>query len=111
MDLDDFQKIIGNLFMNYPIQKPIDIGKVINDIEKIESSWIIFESDYRLYQKKEVFLLDVVIQPFEKFGLIETIKEPSIYLSDYFVVKQIMMTSFGISLLQFFVEPPSNAAD
>lgn len=103
MDLNDFQKIIINLMSNYPSQKPLDFDKFIQDIERIEPNWIVFTADYRIKEKKEDFLLDVVIEPFEKFGLIETVKERSKYLSDYFEIKQIVTTAFGKSLIKYFL--------
>lgn len=102
IDLHKFKIIVGKLFLNYQSNFPIDLEKIIMDINKSDPNWIVFKHD-GLRNGKKFFLLDVVIKPFEKLGLIETQKRQYFDYEYFHMIEKVVVTDFGKSLLKNFV--------
>jgi hypothetical protein len=100
-DYPGFEKLVFKLLLSYPDQEPIDVAQIIQDFDDADPEWIEFTVAHNSEYYKERFLKSVVIVPFEKLGLIEVVRQESIYKSLY-NIKQIMMTNYGRTLMSNF---------
>jgi len=102
--LGAFQKVLLKLILGYPTGRPVEITKVLADLDRTSPGWISFLG----YDKMPVFTQrhyfeKIIVEPFEKLGLFETIKEESEHFKGYYDFTHIIMTDYGKALLQFFV--------
>jgi hypothetical protein len=102
-DIFRFQRPLLKLLERYPIRKPVEIDRLIMDLDRTLPGWIRIHRNNNFIQlTKRHFLLAIVIEPFEKFGLIEVVKTKDDDFDFDFNVTHIIMTNYGKRLLKYF---------
>jgi len=99
-----FQKTLIEQLLTYPNGQRIKIYTVTQDLDKSMPGWIIVkkQGDYDQSTKRR-FFTDVVVKPFEKFGLFEVVKtkDEDFNFDFYFNYTHIIMTDFGKTLMMY----------
>jgi hypothetical protein len=104
-DIFSFQSRLLKLLESYPIGKPIEIDRLVMDLDRTMPGWISFNRiSNSVHQKTRHFLLAIVIKPFEKFGLIEVVKtkDDDFDFNFDFYYTHVIMTNYGKRLMKFF---------
>jgi hypothetical protein len=102
-DIFSFQRALLKLLESYPTGNPVEIDKLIIDLDRKMSGWASFNRvSNSVLQTKRHFLLAIVIMPFEKFGLIEAVKIKDDDFDFYFYYTHVIMTNYGKRLMKFF---------
>ena len=98
-----FQKKLLDVLLGYALGKPIEITKVLIDLEERLPGWLMVNrhGDMVAFNTKDYFL-SIVVEPFEKLGLFEVVKEESGFLEGHFEYSHIVMTDYGKTLLKCF---------
>jgi hypothetical protein len=98
-----FQKVLIKVFLGYPTGWPVEITKVLADLDQTSPGWISVFCDYKRpdFTQRHYFE-KIVVEPFEKLGLFETVKEESELFKGYYDFTHVIMTNFGKTLLKFF---------
>ncbi|MBW6465630.1 MAG: plasmid pRiA4b ORF-3 family protein [Brevefilum sp.] len=103
-DIFRFQRPLLKLLERYPIRKPVEIDRLIMDLDRALPGWIRSHRNNNYIQlAKRHFLLAIVIEPFEKFGLIEVVKTEDDDFDFDFNVTYIIMADYGKRLLKYFI--------
>lgn len=95
-----FQRLVLEVLLNYPTGKPVEIERVLKDIDKAAPDWISVSGNDKYYRYR--YFLNVVVKPLEKLGFFETIKDQDEYLKSYYTYTHIIMTDYGKTLLKYF---------
>ena len=101
-DIYRFQNSLFKLLQTYPSGHRIKIDSVIQDLDVAMPGWVIVEKqgDYDQVTKRR-FFTDVVVKPFEKFGLFEVVKTKDEDFDFYFHYTHIIMTDYGKTLMRY----------
>jgi hypothetical protein len=102
LDLPTFTALIINVLLSYPVQEPIKIGKLVEDLDHLDPDWVRFKHTKISLNWKRYYLLDIVVRPFELFGIIETVSA-EIKEMHFYDVTQFVMTEFGVNMLRSFL--------
>ena len=99
----EFQGMIIDLLLSYPTNKAINIQEMIADLDEKSPNWIrLRRKDYQLNHKKH-FLINVVVDPLEKLGIIQVEREDDPDSPKYFV-NDFQVTDFGKSIIKSFLD-------
>ena len=90
-----FQNRLMRLVLDYPLNIPIKIDQLIQDLDKVLPDW--FQGGD--FADKRRYILDVVIKPFGKLGLFDTSKNRAYEFPRYKNFENIIFTEFGSSLI------------
>jgi hypothetical protein len=104
-DIFRFQRPLLKLLESYPTGKPVEINRLVMDLDRTMPGWISFNRmNSSVHQTKRHFLLAIVIKPFEKLGLIEVVKtkDDDYYFDFDFYYTHVIMTGYGKRLMKFF---------
>lgn len=90
-----FQRRVMSLLLDYPLNIPIDIDQLVQDLDKGIPDW--FSDDN--FDEKRRYIVDVVIIPFEKLGMFDTIINKPFEFLGYKNYEKVIFTEFGTSLI------------
>lgn len=98
-----FQKFLLTVILNYPTGKPVDINRVLSEIDHLSPDWlsILSYGESEIF-KKNLYFVSIVVEPFEKLGLFEVVKEEDERFSGFYNFTHIIVTEFGKNLLEYF---------
>lgn len=103
-DLLSFQIKLLNILLGYPTGKPVGIDKLIHDIDRALPGWNLIHGHISdINSALKYFLLSIVVEPFEKLGLFEVIKESEELDPTFVIYTDIIITDYGKSLMRNFV--------
>jgi hypothetical protein len=98
-----FQKVLIKVFLGYPTGKPVEITKVFAGLDQTSPGWTSVFGYYKMpVSTQRNYFEKIVVEPFEKLGLLETVKEEREYFKGYYDFSHVIMTNFGKTLLKFF---------
>ena len=101
IDHHTFQDLIVDILLSFQSNKKIKIKRLVTELDKKSPKWISFSRSYDPARWKKHFLLNVVIDPMEKLGILhlESGDDPSEIVN---FVDDFQVTDFGKSILKYF---------
>ncbi len=98
-----FQRHLLNVLLGYPIGKPVEINKVLDDLDERSPGWLSVYDHYDMVEfRSQNYIKRIVVEPFEKLGLFEVVKKESDRFKGSFDFTHIIMTGYGKTLLRCF---------
>lgn len=99
-----FQNRLLKILLTYPVGKPTKIDQVIDQLDQASPDWLSVQSrDEYARSTKRHYFNSVVIEPFEKIGLFEVLKNQDEYIKSIYHPTHIIMTDYGKNLLMYFL--------
>jgi len=93
--------LIVDILLSYPTQEEINIKQLIKDLDKKSPNWIRFPRREDPSVLKKYFLINVVLDPMNKLGIIQMERE-DVPISPKYFVFDFKVTDFGQSIIQQF---------
>jgi hypothetical protein len=98
---NEFEGLIVDILLSYPTQEEINIKQLIKDLDKKSPNWIRFPRREDPSVLKKYFLINVVLDPMNKLGIIQMERE-DVPISPKYFVFDFKVTDFGQSIIQQF---------
>jgi len=96
---NEFEGLIVDILLSYPTQEEINIKQLIKDLDKKSPNWIRFPRREDPSVLKKYFLINVVLDPMNKLGIIQMERE-DVPISPKYFVFDFKVTDFGQSIIQ-----------
>lgn len=98
-----FQKNLLKVLLSYSIGSPVEINKVLDDLDELSPEWLNVYGHYDMVEfKSRHYFENIVVEPFAKLGLFEVVKIESDIFTGYYDFTHVIMTDYGKTLLRCF---------